>query len=55
MTKGTPSKGKLSSGKSHIICRRCGKHSYHVSKKKCASCGFGNSKKLRVYGWQTKA
>jgi len=55
MTKGTPSKGKQSKGKSHIICRRCGKHSYHASKKVCASCGYGRSKKLRAYGWQKKA
>ena len=49
MSKGTPSKsgGK----KSHIMCRRCGKHSYHVQKKICAACGFGNSSKIRQYNW----
>ncbi len=55
--KGTYSMGKRSKGKSHIICRRCGRHSYHTRKKKCASCGFagGNrpgSAKVRKYNWQ---
>jgi len=47
--KGTPSKsgGK----KTHIICRRCGRHSYHVRKKRCAYCGFGESKRMRKYSW----
>lgn len=49
MTKGTTSKkgGK----KAHTICRRCGKHAFHVQKKVCAACGFGKSKKLRSYNW----
>ena len=49
MSKGTPSKsgGK----KSHIMCRRCGKHSFHVQKKICASCGFGETSKIRHYNW----
>ncbi len=51
MTKGTPSKGKKSRGKSHIVCRRCGKHSFHVSHNVCSSCGFGRTKKLRKYSW----
>ncbi|MCD6547514.1 MAG: 50S ribosomal protein L37e [Nanoarchaeota archaeon] len=54
MTKGTPSMGKRSKGKSHIICRRCGKRSYHVTKKVCASCGYGKSSKLRNYSWAKK-
>ncbi|HLC98423.1 MAG TPA: 50S ribosomal protein L37e, partial [Candidatus Nanoarchaeia archaeon] len=29
MTKGTPSMGKKSGKKTHIFCRRCGKHTYH--------------------------
>lgn len=53
MTKGTPSKGKHSRGKTHIRCRRCGRHSYHVRKKKCAACGFPSSK-IRKYSWQAK-
>lgn len=50
MSKGTPSMGKRNR-KTHIICRRCGKHSYHVRKKNCASCGFGRSSKIRRYNW----
>ncbi len=44
---GTGSQGRKSKGKSHIVCRRCGLRSFHVSKKKCASCGYGNSPKKR--------
>ena len=52
MTKGTPSMGKKS-GKSNMIhCRRCGKKSYHMRKKKCSSCGFGKSARMRSYNWQ---
>ncbi len=47
MVKGTPTLGKKSSGKLHIICRRCGKKSYHMKRKVCSSCGYGRSKKLR--------
>ncbi|MFO8132339.1 MAG: 50S ribosomal protein L37e [Thermoplasmatota archaeon] len=50
MTKGTPSKS--GGGKTHIICRRCGKHAYHVRKKVCAACGFGKSSKRRGYSWK---
>ena len=51
MGKGTPSMGKRSSKKTHIQCRRCGNHSYHVRKGVCASCGFGDSSKMRKYAW----
>ncbi|MFH1209596.1 MAG: 50S ribosomal protein L37e [archaeon] len=56
MTKGTPSMGKKS-GKSNLVqrCRRCGKRAYHVRHKKCASCGFGKSSRLRKYKWQKKS
>ncbi len=54
MAKGTPSKGKLSGGKTHIVCRRCGERSFHVSRKVCASCGYGKSAKLRKYNWSKK-
>lgn len=50
MGKGTPSLGKKQK-KTHIICRRCGRHSYHVQKKKCASCGYGSTSKVRTYNW----
>ena len=49
MTKGTAS--KMGGKKTHIACRRCGKHAFHVQKRKCAACGFGESKKMRQYNW----
>jgi large subunit ribosomal protein L37e len=54
MGKGTPSIGKKSGKKNMIRCRRCGRHAYHIRKKKCSSCGFGNGPKLRKYSWQKK-
>ena len=49
MTKGTAS--KMGGKKTHIACRRCGKHAFHVQKRKCAACGFGETKKMRQYNW----
>lgn len=54
MTKGTPSMGKKSGKKSHIVCRRCGKRSYHATRKVCSSCGYGKSAVKRSYSWQKK-
>ncbi|OYT62901.1 MAG: 50S ribosomal protein L37e [Thermofilum sp. ex4484_15] len=54
MVKGTTSFGRHSRGKTHIRCRRCGRHSYNIRKHYCAACGFGRSKKLRKYSWQNK-
>ncbi len=54
MSKGTASMGKHSGKKTHIRCRRCGQHTYHIRKKKCASCGYGASPRLRKYGWNKK-
>ena len=54
MVKGTPSMGKKSGKTTHIRCRRCGKPSYHIRKKKCSSCGYGSTSKLRKYAWQKK-
>lgn len=39
---------------SHIICRRCGKMSFHARHKVCSACGFGRSKKLTSHKWTTK-
>ncbi len=50
MSKGTPSMGKKQK-KTHIPCRRCGGHSYHIRKKACSSCGYGKTSKLRSYNW----
>ncbi|MEM4271196.1 MAG: 50S ribosomal protein L37e [Candidatus Pacearchaeota archaeon] len=52
MTKGTPSMGKKSGKRNMVFCRRCGKRSFHVRKKKCASCGYGKSARIRKYAWQ---
>lgn len=54
MGKGTASFGKHSGKTSHIRCRRCGQHTYHIRKKVCSSCGFGKSARLRSYTWQKK-
>jgi len=54
MAKGTPSMGRKSGKKTHIVCRRCGKRTYHIRKKRCSSCGYGKSKRLRSYNWQKK-
>jgi len=53
MVKGTASFGQRNKPV-HIRCRRCGRHSYHKQKKKCASCGFGESSRLRKYKWSTR-
>ncbi|MEK6899979.1 MAG: 50S ribosomal protein L37e [Nanoarchaeota archaeon] len=55
MTKGTSSMGVKSGKKTHIACRRCGEHAYHVTKKKCASCGFGKTATMRKYKWNKKS
>ncbi|CAD2093044.1 60S ribosomal protein L37, putative [Plasmodium vinckei] len=51
--KGTGSFGKRN-GKSHFLCLRCGKRSYHLQKKRCASCGYPDAKKRR-FNWSVKA
>lgn len=51
MGTGTPAMGRKSGKKTHIRCRRCGRHTYHVQKKRCSACGFGETTKLRSYKW----
>ena len=46
MTKGTYSMGKKNKI-SHIHCRRCGRHSYHIRDGICSSCGFGKSRRIK--------
>merc|ERR1711948_214853 len=53
MTKGTSSFGKRHN-KSHTVCRRCGKRSYHIQKKTCACCGYPSAR-IRSYNWSVKA
>ncbi|DAC34727.1 MAG TPA: 50S ribosomal protein L37e [Candidatus Thalassarchaeaceae archaeon] len=38
----------------HIRCRRCGRHSYHKQKRACASCGFGETARLRKFRWSKR-
>ncbi|TIB70962.1 hypothetical protein E3Q22_00648 [Wallemia mellicola] len=54
MTKGTTSMGKRQSVKSHGLCRRCNKRSWHYQKQSCASCGFPLAK-TRSFNWGAKA
>ncbi|MBS3056525.1 MAG: 50S ribosomal protein L37e [Candidatus Aenigmarchaeota archaeon] len=53
MSKGTPSFGKHNRI-THIRCRRCGRHAYHIRTSKCSSCGFGKSTKIRNESWRWK-
>lgn len=52
MSKGTPSFGKHNKI-THIRCRRCGRHTYHIQKKKCSACGFPRAK-VRKEAWRWK-
>ncbi|CAL6376847.1 unnamed protein product [Bathycoccus prasinos] len=51
--KGTGSFGKRKN-KSHTLCRRCGRRSYHIQKSTCSSCGYPAAK-TRGYNWSVKA
>lgn len=42
-TKGTSSFGKRHN-KTHTLCRRCGRSSYHIQKSQCAQCGYPAAK-----------
>merc|ERR1712080_536715 len=50
---GTSSFGKRHN-KTHTLCRRCGRSSYHIQKHTCAQCGYP-SKRIRRYNWSEKA
>ena len=39
MGRGTPSFGKRHQ-KTHTLCRRCGRMSYHKQKNTCSACGY---------------
>jgi large subunit ribosomal protein L37e len=54
MVKGTTSFGKHGKKAVHTHCRRCGRRAYHIRQKRCAACGYGASKTIRKYAWQTK-
>lgn len=51
--KGTGSFG-LRHNKSHTLCRRCGRRSFHIQKKTCSSCGYPAAR-IRSYNWSVKA
>ncbi|MBT4604563.1 50S ribosomal protein L37e [archaeon] len=50
----TASMGKKSGKTSHISCRRCGSHTYHIRKLRCSSCGYGNTATKRKYNTNKK-
>ncbi|MGD8565588.1 MAG: 50S ribosomal protein L37e [Candidatus Bathyarchaeota archaeon] len=54
MGKGTPSFGKRAGKTVHIRCRRCGRRAYHVSKKRCSACGYGETATIKVPSWRTR-
>ncbi|KAJ3214959.1 60S ribosomal protein L37 [Clydaea vesicula] len=51
-TKGTCSFGKRHV-KTHTLCKRCGRRSFHNQKKTCAQCGYPAAK-LRSFNWSVK-
>ncbi|KAH3746006.1 60S ribosomal protein L37-A [Pelomyxa schiedti] len=53
MGKGTPSFGKRHN-KTHRLCLRCGRRSFHIQHNKCASCGYPAAR-MRKYHWSHKA
>nr|CCQ18623.1 60S ribosomal protein L37 [Sycon ciliatum] len=53
MTKGTSSFGKRHN-KTHTLCRRCGRSSYHIQKKVCGACAYPAAR-MRHYKWGKKA
>jgi large subunit ribosomal protein L37e len=50
--KGTSAHGKFNKI-THIRCRRCGRHSYHISKKECSACGYPLAK-MKHDSWKWK-
>eukprot|EP00898_Chlorokybus_atmophyticus_P008917 jgi/Chlat1/9026/Chrsp94S08298 len=53
MTKGTGSFGKRRN-KSHTLCRRCGRRSWHIQKGRCSACGYPAAR-IRKFNWSEKA
>merc|ERR1711872_536039 len=50
--KGTGSFGKRNE-KTHVMCNRCGKRSFHLQKKTCSACGYPSAR-TRKYEWGCK-
>ncbi|KAL4333738.1 hypothetical protein GQ457_07G031840 [Hibiscus cannabinus] len=53
MGKGTGSFGKRRN-KTHTLCVRCGRRSFHLQKSRCSACAFPAARK-RTYNWSVKA
>lgn len=53
MTKGTTSQGARH-GRTHILCRRCGKNAYHRQWKRCGACAYPRPS-ARRFNWSVKA
>ncbi|KAJ4783094.1 60S ribosomal protein L37 [Rhynchospora pubera] len=53
MGKGTGSFGKRRN-KTHTLCVRCGRRSFHLQKSRCGSCGYPSAR-IRKYNWSVKA
>ncbi|BDA46257.1 60S ribosomal protein L37 [Coccomyxa sp. Obi] len=51
--KGTGSFGKRHN-KTHTLCRRCGRRSFHIQKSRCSSCAYPAAR-IRKYNWSQKA
>ncbi|WVY99990.1 hypothetical protein V8G54_026060 [Vigna mungo] len=51
--KGTGSFGKRRN-KTHTLCVRCGRRSFHLQKIRCAACAFPAAR-TRKYNWSVKA
>ncbi|KAK4338004.1 hypothetical protein RND71_042491 [Anisodus tanguticus] len=53
MGKGTGSFGKRRN-KTHTLCVRCGRRSFHIQKSRCSACAYPAAR-LRKYNWSVKA
>ncbi|CAK9141214.1 unnamed protein product [Ilex paraguariensis] len=53
MGKGTGSFGKRRN-KTHTLCVRCDRRSFHIQKSRCAACAYPAAR-IRKYNWSMKA
>ncbi|MQL81204.1 hypothetical protein Taro_013682, partial [Colocasia esculenta] len=51
--KGTVSFGKQRN-KTHMLCVRCGRRSFHLQKSRCGACGYPSCR-ICKYNWSVKA
>ncbi|XP_076922421.1 large ribosomal subunit protein eL37x-like [Bidens hawaiensis] len=52
--KGTGSFGKRRN-KTHTLCVRCGRRSFHLQKSRCSACAYPAAPRIRAYNWSVKA